>query len=126
MNKAQAVVKPKPRKKPPVHVSDREIMNAVEFTQGDYKKAAKKLCISYNTLLNRAKKCPEIYSVKLDCLGDWCQIAEQNVYDRLMKGDFAASKFVLERLSRDKWGNQPAQSSQDAWPEPIGNDPNGP
>ena len=126
MNKAQAVVKPKPRKKPPVHVSDREIMNAIEFTQGDYKKASKKLAISYQTLLNRAKKNPEIYQVKLDCLGDWIQIAEQNVYDRLMKGDFAASKFVLERLSRDKWGNQPAQSSQDAWPEPIGNDPNGP
>ena len=125
MNKAQAAVKPKPRK-PPVKVSDREIMNAVEFAQGDYRKAAKKLAISYTTLLNRAKKNPEIYQVKLDCLGDWIQIAEQNVYDRLMKGDFAASKFVLERLSRDKWGNQPAQASQDAWPEPIGNDPNGP
>ena len=125
MKKAQAVVKPKPRK-PPVKVSDREIMNAVEFAQGDYRKAAKKLAISYQTLLNRAKKNPEIYQVKLDCLGDWVQIAEMNVYERLLKGDFAASKFVLERLSRDKWGNQPAQASQDAWPEPIGNDPNGP
>ena len=125
MNKAQAVVKPKPRK-PPVKVSDREIMNAIEATQGDYKKAAKKLAISYPTLLNRAKKNPEIYQVKLDCLGDWIQIAEMNVYERLLKGDFAASKFVLERLSRDKWGNQPAQASQEAWPEPIGNDPNGP
>lgn len=126
MNKAQAVVKPKPRKKPPVHVSDREIMNAIEFTQGDFKKAAKKLAISYQTLLNRAKKNPEIYQVKLDCLGDWIQIAEMNVYDRLMKGDFSASKFVLERLAREKWGSQPATSAPDAWPEPIGNDPNGP
>lgn len=125
MKKAQAVVKPKPRK-PPVHVSDREIMNAIEFTQGDYKKAAKKLAISYNTLLNRAKKNPEIYQVKLDCLGDWIQIAEMNVYERLLKGDFAASKFVLERLSREKWGNQPAQAPTESWPEPIGNDPNGP
>lgn len=126
MKKAQAVVKPKPRKKPPVHVSDREIMNAIEATQGDYKKAAKKLAISYATLLNRAKKNPEIYQVKLDCLGDWIQIAEQNVYDRLMKGDFAASKFVLERLAKEKWGNQSATSAPEAWPSAIGDDPNGP
>ena len=125
MKKAQAVVKPKPRK-PPVRVSDREIMNAIEYTQGDYRKAAKKLAISYQTLLNRAKKNPEIYQVKLDCLGDWIQIAEMNVYAKLLKGDFTASKFVLERLSREKWGNQPTQAAPDAFPEPIGNDPNGP
>lgn len=124
MKKAQAVVKPKPRK-PPVHVSDLEIMHAIEATQGDYKKAAKKLAISYQTLLNRAKKNPEIYAVKLDCLGDWIQIAEMNVYEKLLKGDFTASKFVLERLSREKWGNQPTQAPTEAWPEPIGNDPNG-
>ena len=116
----------KPTRKPPVHVSDREIMNAVESAQGDYRKAAKKLCISYGTLLNRAKKCPEIYAVKLDCLGDWIQIAEQNVYDRLMTGDFAASKFVLERLAKEKWGNQPASTAPEAWPAAIGSDPNEP
>lgn len=115
---AKALVKP--RRKPPVRVSNREIINAVESCDGDYKKAAKKLCISYGTLLVRAKKCPDIYEAKLDCLGDMIQIAEMNVYDRLMQGDFAASKFVLERLAREKWGNQPQQGQGDSWPEPIG------
>lgn len=121
MAKAKALVKP--RRKPPVRVSNREIINAVEACEGDYREAAKKLCISYGTLLVRAKKCPDIYEAKLDCIGDMIQIAEMNVYDRLLLGDFAASKFVLERLAREKWGNQPAQAPQDAWPEPIGSDP---
>lgn len=120
---AKAVVKP--RRKPPVRVSNREIINAVEACEGDYRKAAKKLCISYGTLLVRAKKCPDIYEAKLDCIGDMIQIAEMNVYDRLMQGDFAASKFVLERLAREKWGNQPSQGSGDQWPDPIG-DKHGP
>ena len=116
---AKAVVKP--RRKPPVRVSNREIINAVEACEGDYRKAAKKLCISYGTLLVRAKKCPDIYEAKLDCIGDMIQIAEMNVYDRLLLGDFAASKFVLERLAREKWGNQPSQGGGgDQWPDPIG------
>ena len=91
---AKTVVKS--RRKPPVRVSNREIINAVEACEGNYYKAAKKLCISYGTLLIRAKKCPDIYEAKLDCIGDMIQIAEMNVYDKLILGDFAASRFVLE------------------------------
>lgn len=127
---AKAVVKP--RRKPPVRVSNREIINAVEACEGDYRKAAKKLCISYGTLLARAKKCPDIYEAKLDCIGDMMDCKEdmirmsiRNFYEGVMRGNLTASKFVLERLARDTWGNQPPQGPGDQWPDPIG-DKHGP
>ena len=42
-------------RKPPVQVSDQEIINMVENCDGNYRLAAGKLRISYATLLRRAQ-----------------------------------------------------------------------
>lgn len=92
------------KRKPPVHVTDQEIVNAVDACNGNYRMAAGKLKISYDTLIRRAKHNPEIERAKLDACGNMITIAEDNVLNELLNGNFQASKFVLERLSREKWG----------------------
>lgn len=92
------------RKKPPVHVTDQEIVNAVDACNGNYRMAAGRLKIDYATLLRRAKHNPEIERAKLDACADMITIATDNVYNELLAGNPQISKFVLERLSREKWG----------------------
>lgn len=108
-------------KKPPVSVTDKEIIVAVETCHGNYRMAAKKLRIAYGTLCLRAKHNPEIEQAKLDACADMITIAEDNVYSELLDGNFQASKFVLERLSREKWGNVQVQQTGGVWPSQIGN-----
>lgn len=91
-------------KKPPVHVKDQDIVNAVDACHGNYRMAADKLKIAYGTLLRRAKHNPEIEKAKLDACADMIALAEDNVYNELLNGNYQASRFVLERLSREKWG----------------------
>jgi hypothetical protein len=50
------------------------------------------------------------------------EIAEDNIYNELMNGNWQASKFVLERLNREKWGNNPQVVINEAWPEAITED----
>lgn len=91
-------------RKPPVKVSDQEIINMVDACHGNYRMAAGRLKIDYATLLRRAKHNPEIERAKLDACADMITLAEDNVLNELLNGNFQASKFVLERLSREKWG----------------------
>jgi hypothetical protein len=91
-------------RKPPVKVSDQEIVNAVDACHGNYRMAAGKLKIDYATLLRRAKHNPEIEKAKLDACADMITLAEDNVYNELLTGNPQISKWVLERLSREKWG----------------------
>lgn len=108
-------------RKPPVKVSDQEIVNAIEDSHGHLRSAANKLKISYSTLLTRMKHIPEAQRAKEDAIADMVGVAESNVWEHLLEGNFAASKFVLERLSREKWGSQPAQNPMTGdYPEPIG------
>lgn len=107
-------------RKPSVKVSDQEIINAVELCNGNYRLAAQKLRIDYGTLIRRAKHNPEIERAKLDACADMVTVAEDNIYNEILNGNYAASKFVLERLARDKWGSQPQQIMVDSYPEPIG------
>lgn len=88
----------------PVHVSDQEIINTLEKFSGNYRMAANKLKISYGTIIKRAQQNPEIKQCRLDMIGDIVEMAEANVYQEVEQGNFAASKFVLERLAKDKWG----------------------
>lgn len=88
----------------PVHVSDQEIINALEKFSGNYRMAANKLKISYGTIIKRAQQNPEIKQCRLDMIGDIIEMAEANVYQEVDQGNFAASKFVLERLAKEKWG----------------------
>lgn len=92
-------------KKPPVTVNDQEIINAITDCHGNLRMAAGKLKIAYGTLINRIKHCPEAQQAKLDAVGDMITIAEDNMLNELLSGNWQASKFVLERLSREKWGN---------------------
>lgn len=109
----------------PVHVSDQEIINALEKFSGNYRMAANKLKISYGTIIKRATQNPEIKQCRLDMIGDRdayrVEMAESNLDDLLEQGDFKATKMVLERLSREKWGNKPQiVEVQEDYPEPIG------
>lgn len=88
----------------PVHVSDQEIINTLEKFSGNYRMAANKLKISYGTIIKRAQQNPEIKQCRLDMIGDIVEMAESNVYQEVEQGNFIASKFVLERLAKDKWG----------------------
>ena len=88
----------------PVHVSDQEIINTLEKFSGNYRMAANKLKISYGTIIKRAQQNPEIKQCRLDMIGDIIEMAEANVYQEVEQGNFAASKFVLERLAKEKWG----------------------
>jgi len=88
----------------PVHVSDQEIINTLEKFSGNYRMAANKLKISYGTIIKRASQNPEIKQCRLDMIGDIVEMAEVNVYQEVEQGNFAASKFVLERLAKEKWG----------------------
>lgn len=88
----------------PVHVSDQEIINALEKFSGNYRMAANKLKISYGTIIKRAQQNPEIKQCRLDMIGDIVEMAVANVYQEVDQGNFAASKFVLERLAKEKWG----------------------
>ena len=103
----------------PVKVSDQEIVNAIYDNHGNLRIAAGKLKISYGTLLHRMKHCPEAKQAKLDAVADMIVIAEDNIYNELLNGNWQASKFVLERLNRDKWGNNPQIIVNEAWPEAI-------
>ena len=94
------------RKKPPVHVSDQEIINAVEDANGSYRLAAEKLRISYGTVVCRAKRNPEIERAKLDACAEMVSIAEDNIYNALLEGDLPTSRFVAERLDPDKWAKK--------------------
>ena len=92
-------------RKPPVSVNDQEIVNAITDCHGNLRMAAGKLKIAYGTLINRVKHCPEARQAKMDAVGDMVTIAEDNMLNELLSGNWQASKFVLERLSREKWGN---------------------
>lgn len=107
-------------RKPTVIVTDNEIIAAVEFCNGNYRLAAQKLRIDYGTLIRRAKHNPEIEQAKLDACADMVTAAEDNIYNEVLNGNYAASKFVLERLSREKWGSQPQQTLSAEYPKPIG------
>ena len=111
------------RTKPIVTVTDREIIAAVDWANGSYKLAADKLRIAYSTIIRRAKHNPEIVRAKYDACADFCAIAEDVVYNEVLDGNFTAAKFVLERLSREKWGNHQVPQTTEASPSPIGDAP---
>ena len=92
-------------KKPPVKVNDQEIINAITDCHGNLRMAAGKLKIAYGTLISRMKHCPEARQAKLNAVCDMITIAEDNILNELLSGNWQASKFVLERLNREKWGN---------------------
>lgn len=92
------------KRKPPVKVSDQAIINAIYDMHGDLRAAANKLKISYGTILNRMKHCPEAKRAKEDSVSEMIEAAENNIWQELLNGNYQASRFVLERLSREKWG----------------------
>lgn len=92
-------------RKPPIIVTDQAIINSIYDMHGDLRAAASKLKISYGTILNRMKHCPEAKRAKEDAVSEMIEAAENNIWQELLNGNFQASKFVLERLSREKWGN---------------------
>lgn len=107
-------------RKLPVTVTDIDILHALEKFSGNYRMAANKLKISYGTIIKRASQNPDIKQCRLDMIGDIIEMAESNVYNEVEQGNFQASKFVLERLSREKWGNKPQLTpDNDEYPEPI-------
>lgn len=106
-------------RKPPVKVSDQEIVNAIYDNHGNLRIAAKKLRIAYGTLISRMKHCPEAKRAKLDACGDMVEIAEDNIYNDLLNGDPLTSRFVLERLAKEKWGRNQQVAPKEAWPEAI-------
>ena len=92
-------------RKPPIVVNDQQIINAITDCNGNLRMTAGKLKIAYATLLNRMKHCPEAKQAKENAVADMIEIATDNIYNELLNGNWQASKFVLERLSREKWGN---------------------
>lgn len=92
----------------PVHVSDQEIINALEKFDGNYRMTANKLKISYGTIIKRATENPEIKQCRLDMIGDRdayrLEIAESNFDILLEQGDWKATKMAMERLNKEKWG----------------------
>lgn len=91
-------------RKPIVKTTDAQIIVALEDCHGSYRLAANKLKIAYGTIINRAKHNPEIKQAVIDAAGDMITMAEDSVYNELLQGNFNAAKFVLERLSKEKWG----------------------
>lgn len=92
--------------KPIVKVTDNEIIRALERNHGSLRLAAQYLKISYSTILKRKKRNPEIEQVIEDAASEMITIAEDVIYNELIEGNWQAAKFTLERLSKEKWGNQ--------------------
>lgn len=106
--------------KPIVKVTDQQIIVALEDCHGSYRLAANKLKIAYGTIINRAKHNPEIKQAVIDAAGDMITMAEDSVYNELLQGNFNAAKFVLERLSKDKWGKSvTVNNSDEPYPNPT-------
>ena len=92
----------------PVHASDQEIINALEKFDGNYRMAAYKLKIGYGTIVKRAQQNPEIKQCRLDMIANrddiMVEMAEENIFNAVESGDIPASKYVLDRRAKEKWG----------------------
>lgn len=106
-------------RKPPIKVSDQEIVNSIYDNHGNLRLAAKKLRIAYGTLLSRMKHCPEARQAKVDAAADFIDVSEDNIYNELLNGNWQVSKWVLERRCPEKWGNKSQVPTKEDWPEEI-------
>lgn len=106
-----------------VKASEAKIKKALTHAAGYMPDAAKALGMHPRTLQLRVINSPELKKFHATLRTELLEAAEVNLFGMVVDGDWSATRFVLERLAREKWGPVNKVVLDVEQPPPIGEDP---
>ena len=110
-------------RKAAMQYSDVELRRALRDGGGYFDAAAELLGCTVATVRRRVNANPANRLYRMKIIGNIAQVAEQNMIDLVLEGDWQASKFAMERLMREKYAPSNSLMLMDGSDTPIGETP---